>query len=259
MTSIIKQHLLNTLEKGFRLDGRKTDEYRTVTVEYGISSKSAEGSAKATIGNTQVIAGVKMDVGTPYPDTLDQGNLITNSELLPLSSPLFLPGPPDPQSVELARIVDRGIRESGMIDLKKLCIREGELVWNILLDIYTINDDGNLIDAAALAAIAALRVAVLPKLEKDKVQFGEFTKTKVPIKSTPITCTIFKIGQSLIVDANRQEEESVDARLSVAISEDGQIHAMQKGGSIGFSLEEVDSAIGLAKKASEQLRKELTK
>lgn len=256
---VSKEYVESVIAQGKRIDGRKFDEYRKIEIEYGISPKSAEGSARVKIGDTEVIAGVKMDVGTPYPDTLDQGNLITNSELLPLSSPLFLPGPPDPQSVELARIVDRGIRESGMIDLKKLCIREGELVWNILLDIYTINDDGNLIDAAALAAIAALRVAVLPKLEKDKVQFGEFTKTKVPIKSTPITCTIFKIGQSLIVDTNRQEEESVDARLSVAISEDGQIHAMQKGGSIGFSLEEVDSAIGLAKKASEQLRKELTK
>lgn len=247
------------VEKKTRIDGREFGEFRRpIEITYNVSNK-AEGSARVKIGDTEVIAGVKMDVGEPYPDTLDQGNLITNAELLPLSSPLFLPGPPDAQSVELARIVDRGIRESGMIDMKKLCIREGELVWNILLDIYTINDDGNLIDAAALAAVAALRVAVLPKLEDDKVQFGEFTKVKVPLKLTPITCTVFKIGQHLVIDANRQEEEAVGSRLSIAISEHGQIHAMQKGGSVGFSIEEVDHAISLAKKASEHLRKELGK
>ncbi len=252
----MKEYVISVLDNNDRLDGRKKGQYRKVEISYDVSNK-AEGSARVKLGDTEVIAGVKMDVGEPYPDTPDQGNLITGAELLALSSPDFLPGPPNPESIELARIVDRGIRESGMIDLKKLCIKEGELVWNIIIDIYTINDDGNLIDAAALAAVAALKNAVLPKLEGDRVKFGEFTKTKVPIKMTPITCTVYKIGDHLVVDPDKNEEEAVDARLSVAISESGNIHAMQKGGDIGFTIEEVDQAISLAKKAVETLRKEL--
>lgn len=253
MTDYIK----TLIEKDTRIDGRKLNEYRKpVKIEYGVSNK-AEGSAKAIIGDTEVIAGVKMKVGEPYPDNPDEGTLITTAELLPLSSPEYLPGPPKENAIELARIIDRGVRESKMVDMKKLCIRKGELVWTLFLDIYTINDDGNLIDAAALAALAALKSAVLPKLKDDQVVYGEFTKTKLPLTIIPVTSTIVKIGDKLMVDPCLDEEDSMETRLSVAVSEKGNVHAMQLGEIGGLTPKEVDEAIGMAKKTTEVLRKAL--
>ena len=69
-----KQHLKNWLSKGIRYDGRKLLDYREVQIDYTIS-KSAEGSARVKIGETEVLAGVKLSLGTPYPDTPDQGCL----------------------------------------------------------------------------------------------------------------------------------------------------------------------------------------
>ena len=253
----MKKYIEAVLLNGERIDGRKFEEFRKpVEVSYDVSNK-AEGSARVKIGKTEVIAGVKMDVGTPYPDSTDRGNLMMGAERLPVSSPEFLPGPPNAETIELARIVDRGIRESGMIDLKKLCIREGELVWNIIVDIYTINDDGNLIDASALAAVAALKNAVLPELVNDRVQWGKFTKTKVPLNFEAINATVYKIGKELVIDANRDEEAAADARLSVSVSETGSVHAMQKGGRIGMSIDEIDKAIGMAIEAVKPLREVL--
>jgi exosome complex component RRP42 len=244
-------------ENSLRLDGRKEDEYRKpIEVKVGIS-KSAEGSAWAKIGNTEVIAGVKMKTGEPFPDTPDNGVLITTAELLPMSSPAFQPGPPSQKAIEISRIIDRGIRESKMIDLKKLCVRKGELVWTIFLDMYTMNDDGNLIDTAALAALAALKSAVLPKLDGDKVVFGEFTKTPLPLKALTVTTTIAKVGSDLIVDPTTDEEELLTSRLSVATSEKGAVHALQMGGSQGMTREEIKKAMEIGKKASKELRKAL--
>lgn len=242
-------------EKGSRIDERKPSEYRKpVKIELGISEK-AEGSARAIIGDTEVIVGVKMKVGEPFPDTQDQGVLITTAEFLPLSSPEFFPGPPKEGAIELSRIIDRGIRESKMIDLKKLCIKKGELVWTIFLDIYTINDGGNLIDCAALAALAALKSAVLPKLDGDKVLHDEHTKKPLPLKLLPVTCTIVRIGNQLFIDPCLEEEGSIDSRLSIAVSERGNVHALQLGGNDGMTMEEIDKAIEMAKKASIVLRK----
>ncbi|PIZ53690.1 RNA-binding protein, partial [Candidatus Woesearchaeota archaeon CG_4_10_14_0_2_um_filter_33_10] len=123
-------HILNFLEKGIRFDGRKLDEYRQIKVEKGFS-ENAEGSARVTIGDTIVFAGVKLSVGEPYPDTPNEGTMMINAELMPLSNPDFEPGPPAIQAIELARVVDRGIRESGTIDTKKLCIKKEEKVWSI--------------------------------------------------------------------------------------------------------------------------------
>ncbi len=244
-------------DKDARIDGRKFDEIRKpINIELGISNK-AEGSAKVTWGETEVVVGVKMAVGTPYPDSPDQGVLITGAELSPMSDPEFLPGPPGPEAIELARVVDRGIRESKMMDTKKLCIREGELVWTIFLDIYPINNAGNLIDAASLAAVAALKSAVFPKLDGDRILFGEFTKNKIPLNLIPITCTVVNVGGKAMVDPVLEEEKNFDARINVAVSEKGDVHAMQKAGMVGLEIDQIDEMIGLAVKKSAEIRKVL--
>ena len=245
-------------DKEIRIDGRKFLDFRDVKVELGVSN-CAEGSARVIIGETEVIAGVKMNVGTPYPDSQDEGVLITGAELLPLSSPEFESGPPGEWATEVARVVDRGIRESKAINMKKLCVRKGELVWMVFLDIYTINDAGNLIDAASLAALAALKSAVLPKLADDRVKFGEFTKDKLPLEKLSVNCTVFKVLDKFLVDPLSEEEKLVDARVSVSFGEKGDIHAMQKGGNDGLSISEVDEMVGIAMDKSKELRKALEK
>lgn len=251
----IKDYITSLLQKNMRMDERTLHEYRKpIKIEYNIS-KNAEGSAKVTMGETEVIAGIKLSVGEPFPDTPSEGVLMVGAELLQMSSPEFESGPPGPQANELARIIDRGIRESHMIDVEKLCIKSGELVWMVFLDIYTINDAGNLLDAAALASIAALNNTVLPKLEGNKVLFGEHTKTKLPLTKMPVTCTVYKINDKIIIDPNEKEEKVIDSRLSVAITEKDTIHALQKGGSKSLKLEEIEVMLDLAKEKTKELRK----
>ncbi|MBI2670393.1 exosome complex protein Rrp42 [Candidatus Woesearchaeota archaeon] len=251
----MKDYVVSLLNKGARMDGRNLLEYRTpIKVELNVS-KNAEGSAKVTMGETEVLAGVKLNVGEPFPDTPNEGVLIVGAELLPLSSPEFESGPPGFEATELARIIDRGIRESNMLNIEKLVIKEGELVWMVFLDIYTINDAGNLIDASALAAIAALKHTVFPKLEKDKVAFGEHTKEKLPLKKVPITCTIYKIADKIIIDPNEKEQKVIDSRLTVAVSENNKINALQKGGNKGLSIEDIYSMIEIAQEKTKELRK----
>lgn len=256
MNDAFRLHVQKSLAKNIRLDGRRLDEFRPITLEYGIS-KNAEGSARVRIGETEVLAGVKMSIETPYPDVPEQGNLMVNAELLPMSSPEFETGPPDAESVELARIVDRGIRESRALDLKKLCIVPGSKVWGIAIDICTINHDGNLIDAASLAAVAAVKSARFPKYEGEKINYKEMTDQPLPVAArAPVTVTVVKIGNSLLVDPSYEEEKFCDARLTVAISE-GRICAMQKGGDAGLGFDEVDRMVALAMAKAEEVSSRL--
>ena len=133
MTNGIREHILKLFDSETRLDGRKLIDYRPVKVEVDITN-TAEGSSRVKIGATEVMVGVKVEVMEPYPDTPNEGSIMVGAELLPLSSPNFEAGPPSVQAVELARIVDRGIRESKSLDFKKLCIKEGEKIWMIIVD-----------------------------------------------------------------------------------------------------------------------------
>src|SRR3989339_2284699 len=168
MYNELKNHIIKLFTSDTRLDGRKFTEYRKpFKVETGFTN-TAEGSARVILGKTEVIAGVKMEVMEPYPDTQDEGSIMVGAELLPLSSPEFELGPPGIQAIELARVVDRGIRESKAIDFKKLCITPGKKIWMVIIDICPINDAGNLFDASSLAALAALENTVFPKFDGSK-------------------------------------------------------------------------------------------
>jgi len=127
----------------------------------------------------------------------------------------------------------------------------------VFVDIYTLNDDGNLIDASALASLIALKNAVFPKLEGDKVKFGDFTKNRLPLTKLPVTCTLYKIRDKIIIDPDLDEQKAVDARLTVAMSEDGSINAMQKGGEIGLDIETIDLMIKMAGNQIKNLRKHI--
>ncbi len=248
-------YILKLLEENERLDGRKLDEFRDIKVKAGIIER-AEGSARVKMGKTDVIVGIKLDFGEPYPDTPNMGILRVDAEFTPISCEEFEPGPPGEDATELARVVDRGIRESECIDLEKLCVKKGEKVWMICVDIYPINHDGNLVDASALAAIAALLNTRLLKLDKDGNLIRDESSGKLPMLHKPITISVGKISDKSILDTTKEEEKLLGCKLSISIREDGKVCAMQKSaGSAGLTEEEVSEMIDLAVKKTKEIRK----
>ncbi|MBI2653219.1 exosome complex protein Rrp42 [Candidatus Woesearchaeota archaeon] len=253
----LRNHIIGLLNADIRLDGRKLTEYRKpIEVEYGVV-KTAEGSARVKIGETDVIVGVKLDVGEPYPDTPDEGTIIVGAELLPLSNPEFELGPPGIQAIELARVVDRGIRESKALDFKKLCITPSEKIWMVIIDICPINDAGNLFDAASLAALAALKDTKYPAFDGEKIDYKAKTDKKLGLEKMPIAVTVIKIGSKFIVDPDIEEEKAIDARLTVSSIEDGTLCAMQKGGDFPLSIEDIDKMLDIGIEKAKELRKYL--
>jgi len=256
MNEELKAHVNETLKQGIRLDGRKKEEYRNIEIQTGIVA-TAEGSAMVKCGDTQVIAGIKLEVGEPYPDSQEDGVMMVGTELLPLSNPAFESGPPRIDSIEIARVIDRGIREGKAIDTKKLCIRKGELVWTVLIDVMPINYDGNLIDIGGLAALAALKDAKMLEIKNDKVVIGKRTDEPLPVVSMPIPVTVLKIGDNLIIDPTDAEEDVLDARLTVSVLDDDTLCAMQKGGNASLTTKDINEMIELAIKKSHEIRKKL--
>ena len=217
----LRSHIISLLNADTRLDGRKLIEYRKpIEIEYGIV-KTAEGSARVRIGETDVIVGV-------------------NKYLIKEEPP-----------------VDRGIRESKAVDFKKLCITPGEKIWMIIIDICPINDAGNLFDASSLAALAALKDAKYPKFDGEKVDYKQKTDKKLPLEKTPIAVTVIKIGDKFIVDPDIEEEKVIDARLTVSSIEDGTLCAMQKGGDFPLTIEDIDKMLDIGIEKGKELRKYL--
>ena len=88
ITELRKDYIYNLMVKGEREDGRAFDQYREITIETNVINK-AEGSARVHLGDTDLVVGVKIQPGAPFPDTPDMGVIITNPELIQLASPLI--------------------------------------------------------------------------------------------------------------------------------------------------------------------------
>ncbi|RLF38033.1 MAG: RNA-binding protein, partial [Thermoplasmata archaeon] len=99
LSTIKRDYIYRLAEQNKRVDGRDFNEYRKISIETNLIRK-AEGSARVKLGNTQVLVGVKLEVGEPYPDSPDKGVLTTSAELIPLASPDFEAGPPDKDAIE---------------------------------------------------------------------------------------------------------------------------------------------------------------
>jgi len=257
LTRVRKNQIGQLIDTGKRLDGRGLTDYRGFTIEEGLIER-AEGSARIRLGKTEVLVGVKVGTGAPFPDTPNEGVLTVNAELVPLASPTFEPGPPDENSIELARIVDRGIRESKMVDSTKLCIEAGKKVFVVFVDVYVLNHDGNLIDASALAAVSALVNTKMPNYEVEdgevKIKTGY---SPLPLKDHPITVTVAKINGKLVVDPWIEEEQVMEARISMAINDDGNICAIQKGCAGFFTPQQISEAAKIIQEKAAELRKKL--
>ncbi len=259
-TKLTIERIKKYLSEGKRFDGRKPEEFRDLQIEFGVSNK-AEGSARVKLGETEVIVGIKMAVGAPYPDSADKGNLMVTAELLPLSSPRIDLGPPKFDAIEIGRVIDRGLRESHLIEFEKLCIEEGKKVWTVFVDIYTINDAGNLLDAAGIAALAALKVAEIPKYDEkeEKVLFGESSGKKIPLsKEFPISITAYKIGDKILFDPTREEEDAGETRVTMGLSH-GIISSMQKGNDVELDTETFGKMLEMGENIWTDLSKQIEK
>jgi len=259
-TTVLEYDLSKIVElarQGKRVDGRAFESARDFTLELDMC-KNAEGSAIIKLGDTKVIAGIKMAVDKPYPDSPDEGAISVGAELLPLAHGDYETGPPSMDEIEVARVVDRGIRESKAIDFTTLCIKEGEACWIAFMDFYAVNGDGNLFDAGSIAGLATFMNTSVPKLDENNKIIKHEYKGKLQLKRHPLLTTFVKVGGKIMVDPTYLEEKASEARFSVATTEDGFMSAMQKGPG-AFTLEEVNYMIDLAFKVADERRKKLFK
>ena len=233
-----RELILLKLQEGKRIDNRSFFDYRPIKFHFNVS-ENAEGSCLVELGNTKVIAGVKIDKREPFPDLPDEALLVVNAEYSPTSSYETIAGPPDINDILLARLVDRAIRSSEAIDLKKYVIEEGREVYAFHLDIIVLDNDGNALDAALLASLGALANTKVD----DK---------KVKLERIPIYTTFGKIENYLLVDPNREEENLLNSKISIAFDEEG-IVAIQKD--LGeFTKEEIETIISKGEEIAKDLR-----
>ena len=140
------------VERGTRLDGRNLLEARPVKIYFG----SNWGNCMVSLGQTRAVAQVTCDIQQPKTSRPNEGILHINVELNPMAAQHFDGGRQSESSILISRQLEKCFKDSKCIDLESLCIVADKQVWNLRVDVNIINHDGNLIDCASIATLAAL-------------------------------------------------------------------------------------------------------
>lgn len=248
----IKEFLLSALREEQRLDGRRPFDFRRLSIEFA----SEDGAAEVQLGQTRVICNVSCQLVQPSPDEPNEGTLVIYTEFSPMADPTFEAGRPGEIAVELGRIIDRGLRESRAIDTESLCVLSGKAVWALRIDISIFDNGGNLIDAASIAALAALLSFRIPECSimgterQDVVVHPPEVREPLPliIHYLPIAFTFgfFGDGELVVLDPSYKEELVMRGRLTVTLDVQGDICAIQKGGGVGVTCSDILRCLRIA-------------
>jgi exosome complex component RRP45 len=239
MTVNEKKFIETALVADIRVDGRRPFDYRRLTIKFG----REDGSSEVQLGQTHVMGFVTSELVQPYRDRQNEGTLSIFTEFSPMADPSFEAGRAAESAVELARIIDRGLRESRAVDMESLCVIAGKLVWAIRIDLHILDNGGNLVDAANIAALAALSTFRRPECTlggengQEVIIHPPEVREPLPlvIHHFPIAVTFGFFGDEniVVIDPTHKEESVMGGRMIATLNTNGDVCAIQKAGRVG--------------------------
>ncbi|CAM0945707.1 unnamed protein product [Alopecurus aequalis] len=234
-----REFIEHALQSDLRIDGRRPFDFRKLKIAFG----REDGSAEVELGETRVMGYVTAQLVQPYKDMPNEGTLAIFTEFSPMADPSFEPGRPGEAAIELGRVIDRGLRESRAVDMESLCVVAGKQVWMIRVDLHILDNGGNLIDAANIAALAALCTFRRPECTVGGDDGQQVTihdpevRDLLPltIHHLPVAVTFayFGDGNIMVIDPTYKEEAVMGGRMTATINSNGDVCSIQKAGGEG--------------------------
>ncbi|KFM24608.1 Exosome complex component RRP45 [Auxenochlorella protothecoides] len=169
LSNLERDFIQNAIAAGVREDGRGPYDSRTPSFSFFPD----DSGCVVALGDTLVSAGVSATLRPPFPDRPNEGSLRVSARLTPLAAPGSDPGARSaPEAEELALALERGLRDGRAVDLEALTVLPGRKVWHLDLALTVMGAGGGLLDAAGLAALAAVCAHRRPATRVDDAARG---------------------------------------------------------------------------------------
>ncbi|EGC36893.1 hypothetical protein DICPUDRAFT_31155 [Dictyostelium purpureum] len=223
------------LIRSVRPDGRSLNDTRKTTISTG-SVTTADGSSFVKIGNTSVVCGVRAEVGEkPSTDKSklqsinnhENSNIFINIELGPICSNTFSSTKPSDMAMTLCSRLNSLINRLEIPDTDFYFDEEGKALWYLYVDIYCLDYDGNIYDAAVLSILSALKNVKLPKgiIENNDEYYKDLEQPlrELNIKHYLIPTSFSVIEDYILSDPSLEEEKLSTGTINITYNEHKEI------------------------------------
>ncbi|XP_027329507.1 exosome complex component RRP43 isoform X2 [Abrus precatorius] len=257
--------------ESIRADGRPFAKARETS-----AVALANGSALVKIGSTTMLTAIKMEVMTPSLESPDEGCLAIDFHMPPICSPIVRPGRPAEASPVVSKQLSDTISSSGIVDLKELSLVSGKAAWMAYLDVYCLDADGALFDAALLSAVAALSHLQIPAVamnddgkivlmsdedgEKQAQEPVNKERRKLTLRSIPFSLTCILHKNYIMADPTAEEESIMETRVTIVLDTSGQLISLYKpGGPVLAYTSAIQDCVALTRQRVKELKSFLDK
>ncbi|MFN0169103.1 MAG: ribonuclease PH [Bryobacteraceae bacterium] len=200
-----------------RIDGRRADQLRPVTVETGYLL-TAEGSALITVGHTRVLCAASVEDTVPsFLRGSGKGWVTAEYSMLPRATQQRTPresakGRISGRTHEIQRLIGRSLRAA--MDLATLGER------TVTLDCDVLQADGGTRTAAITGASVALALAC-----RQLVEFRRLPK--FPMKEHVTATSVGIVGPEVMVDLCYEEDSRAGVDMNVVMTGAGKFVEVQ--------------------------------
>ncbi|PRP77240.1 exosome complex component RRP43 [Planoprotostelium fungivorum] len=277
------------LAHNVRPDGRSLDDARNTKISVN-SFGSSNGSAFVRIGNTHgsqklgggggdgtsVTCAIVAEVGPPT-DATPNGQIIVNVEMTPICSSRFRTGKPTEEAQALGHWLNELVRSPHHLSLEDMKVKmtrheaveddEEEdslpgMVWYLYADVYCINHDGSIGDAALIALFSAIQNVRLPQLvvtkENQMIAMPiDASSGRINILHHLVPTTFAIIDEQVLVDPSAEEEELSSGLLTIVTRSDGSLVTIRKSGGTSLDDEKLKQCMKTAAERCKTVEKEI--
>jgi len=236
-----RQYYRKFLEAGVRPSGRGLADWRRTEISE-VPSRHAESVSLARVGNTAVMCGVRLEIGTPHATFPKAGRMEVLVTLKPICSSTFEIGADSEVAVSMGKFLTNLLTQTPCFDAHQLGIQEGKSCWVIFADCVCLDYDGNVLDVALLALNTALRRLILPHtvVDDDNPSLPVMINRRVPgtpfkLKQLAIPITFAAIDEFYVADPCLAEEELRDATWTLIYNDADELLSVYKPGGTGVS------------------------
>ncbi|KAE9621677.1 putative exosome complex component Rrp41, PNPase/RNase PH domain, exosome complex component Rrp43 [Lupinus albus] len=258
------------LAESIRPDGRPLSKARDTSVFLGAVA-SANGSALVKIGSTTMLTAIKMEVMTPSLESPDEGCIAIDFHMPPICLPIVRPGRPAEAAPVVSKQLSDTISSSGLVNLKELSLVNGKAAWLAYLDVYCLDADGALFDAALLSAVAALSHLQIPAVamnddgkivlmseedgQKQAQEQVNKEKRKLTLKSIPFSLTCILHKNYILADPTAEEESIMETLVTIVLDSSGQLISLYKpGGPVLAYTSAIQDCVALTRQRVKELK-----
>ena len=248
-----------------RPDHRTQSQYREIKISR--LTQSFNSPINVCLGKTQIFSQINSKLVTPKIDRPSEGIIsfqVDTHHLKPMADFNSSNEALNEFRISISTILEKCLKESHALDTNILCIIPGKIVYKIIIELNIIKNDGNIFDAAIIAALCSWLSFKIPffRVKNNELYYDNFINLTTIHMPICITFGVFEKKDEnveFIVDNTLEEESIMKGNISICANIFGEISYMKMNTEAMIKIYDIQELIGEVDKYVLDIHKKIKK